>query len=149
MFPPERYLLAVDATVRVGEIMGGDRAKAMGDLELEQDRARYGMLAVIMSNLAIAGVAIFGVWRLDGDKSVIVGVLTAAFTAVSSMTTAYLGIKAVSNTAKSMAQERTARAQATQTPPPSPAPVSAPHVPAPAPAPAAPSAPASPKPGDD
>ncbi|MCF1511893.1 hypothetical protein LZ604_30615 [Streptomyces glomeratus] len=121
----------------------------MGDLELEQDRARYGMLAVIMSNLAIAGVAIFGVWRLDGDKSVIVGVLTAAFTAVSSMTTAYLGIKAVSNTAKSMAQERTARAQATQTPPPSPAPVSAPHVPAPAPAPAAPSAPASPKPGDD
>ena len=149
MFPPERYLLAVDATVRVGEIMGGDRAKAMGDLELEQDRARYGMLAVIMSNLAIAGVAIFGVWRLDGDKSVIVGVLTAAFTAVSSMTTAYLGIKAVSNTAKSMAQERTARAQAAQTPPPSPAPVSAPHVPAPAPAPAAPSAPASPKPGDD
>ncbi|MGV9242089.1 hypothetical protein [Streptomyces sp. NPDC003710] len=152
MFPLERYLLAVDATVRVGEIMGGDRAKAMGEVELEQDRARYGLLAVIMSNLAIAGVAIFGVWRLDGDKSVIVGVLTAAFTAVSSMTTAYLGIKAVSNTARSMAQERTARAQsaqAAQTPAPSPAPVSAPHVPAPAPAPAASSAPASPKPGDD
>ena len=47
----------------------------------------------------IAGVAIFGVRRLDGDKAVIVGVLTSAFTAVSSMTTAYLGIKAVSNTA--------------------------------------------------
>ncbi|MFF3911353.1 hypothetical protein ACFYZJ_36675 [Streptomyces sp. NPDC001848] len=75
----------------------------MQDTELEKTRARYGLLAVIISNLAIAGVAIFGVWRLGGDKSVMVGVLTAAFTAVSSMTTAYLGIKAVSNTAKSMA----------------------------------------------
>jgi hypothetical protein len=61
------------------------------------------LLAVIVSNLAVAGVAIFGVWQLDADKAVIVGVLTAAFTAVSSTTTAYLGIKAVSNTAKSLA----------------------------------------------
>lgn len=113
--------------------MGGNQAKAMGDVELEKDRARYGLLAVIISNLAIAGVAVFGVWRLGGDKSVIVGVLTAAFTAVSSMTTAYLGIKAVSNTARSMAQERTARASATP----------APAAPA-APAPATPSAPATP-----
>ncbi|GHK03778.1 hypothetical protein SY2F82_55750 [Streptomyces sp. Y2F8-2] len=78
-------------------------ASAMQDTELEKTRARYGLLAVIISNVAIAVVAIFGVWRLDGDKSVMVGVLTAAFTAVSSMTTAYLGIKAVSNTAKAMA----------------------------------------------
>ncbi|MEU9340750.1 hypothetical protein AB0D74_05975 [Streptomyces sp. NPDC048278] len=73
------------------------------DIQLEKDRARYGLLAVVVSNLAIAGVAVFGVWRLNGNESVIIGVLTAAFTAVSSMTTAYLGIKAVSNTAKSMA----------------------------------------------
>ncbi|MFC8429938.1 hypothetical protein [Streptomyces sp. NPDC057253] len=70
---------------------------------LELARARYGLFAVLASNLAIAGVAVVGVWRLDGDKAVIVGVLTAAFTAVSSMTTAYLGIKAVSNTARSIA----------------------------------------------
>jgi hypothetical protein len=38
---------------------------------------------------------------------VIVGVLTPAFTAVSSVTTAYLGIKAVPNTAKAMAQRDT------------------------------------------
>ncbi|MFF0013016.1 hypothetical protein [Streptomyces sp. NPDC005374] len=73
------------------------------DDALELARARYGLFAVMLSNLAIAGVAVFGVWRLDGDKAVIVGVLTAAFTAVSSMTTAYLGIKAVSNTARSIA----------------------------------------------
>ncbi|MEU7060177.1 hypothetical protein [Streptomyces sp. NPDC046197] len=83
--------------------MSRDEARAIRDTELEKDRARYGLLAVIISNLAIAGVAIFGVWRLDGDRAVIVGVLTAAFTAVSSMTTAYLGIKAVSNTARSIA----------------------------------------------
>ncbi|MGC0339639.1 MULTISPECIES: hypothetical protein [Streptomyces] len=70
---------------------------------LELARARYGLFAVLASNLAIAGVAVVGVWRLDGDKAVIVGVLTAAFTAVSSMTTAYLGIKAVSNTARAIA----------------------------------------------
>ena len=73
------------------------------DVELEKNRARYGLMAVVVSNLAIAAVAVFGVWQLNGDTSVTVGVLTAAFTAVSSTTTAYLGIKAVSNTAKSMA----------------------------------------------
>ncbi|MFD5818838.1 hypothetical protein [Streptomyces sp. NPDC127038] len=83
--------------------MSRDEAAAVRDTELEKDRARYGLIAVVMSNLAIVGVAALGVWRLDGDKSVIVGVLTAAFTAVSSMTTAYLGIKAVSNTARSIA----------------------------------------------
>ncbi|WP_225833016.1 hypothetical protein [Streptomyces sp. NK08204] len=83
--------------------MSGDEVRGVQDTDVEKDRARYGLLAVVISNLAIAGVAIFGVWQLDGDKSVIVGVLTAAFTAVSSMTTAYLGIKAVSNTAKSIA----------------------------------------------
>ncbi|MFJ8488563.1 hypothetical protein ACIRBZ_09280 [Streptomyces sp. NPDC094038] len=82
------------------------------DIQLEKDRARYGLLAVVVSNLAIAGVAVFGVWRLNGNESVIIGVLTAAFTAVSSMTTAYLGIKAVSNTAKSMAAAAAAPAAA-------------------------------------
>jgi hypothetical protein len=75
--------------------------------DLEKTRARYGLLAVVISNLAIAAAAIFGVWRLHGDKTVTVGILTAAFTAVSSMTTAYLGIKAVSNTAKSIAARGT------------------------------------------
>ncbi|WP_240529665.1 hypothetical protein [Streptomyces mangrovisoli] len=110
----------------------------VSDLGLEKDRARYGLLAVVVSNLAIAGVAAFGVWRLGGDRSVIVGVLTAAFTAVSSTTTAYLGIKAVSNTAKSMADagtRPTPAPTATPTPTPTPAPT-APATPAPAPAPA-------------
>jgi hypothetical protein len=86
--------------------MSGDKAEAIRDTELEKDRARYGLLAVVISNLAIVGVAVFGVWQLHGDEAVSVGVLTAAFTAVSGTTTAYLGIKAVSNTARAMAQPR-------------------------------------------
>ncbi|MER5789169.1 hypothetical protein [Streptomyces sp. NPDC001980] len=87
------------------------------DIQLEKDRARYGLLAIVVSNLAIAAVAVFGVWRLNGNESVIIGVLTAAFTAVSSMTTAYLGIKAVSNTAKSMAAASAPAPAQTPTPP--------------------------------
>ncbi|MFJ9709614.1 hypothetical protein [Streptomyces sp. NPDC101234] len=92
--------------------MSEDQDRVGEDIRLEKARARYGLLAVVVSNLAIAGVAAFGVWRLGGDRSVIVGVLTAAFTAVSSMTTAYLGIKAVSNTAKSIASAAAATHQA-------------------------------------
>ncbi|MFD5520482.1 hypothetical protein [Streptomyces sp. NPDC127066] len=116
--------------------MSRDETAAMRDTELEKDRARYGLIAVVMSNLAIAGVAVFGVWRLDGDKAVIVGVLTAAFTAVSSMTTAYLGIKAISNTARSIALGSASRREPAHPPARTPAPdagVPAPAADAPAP----------------
>ncbi|MEU9990711.1 hypothetical protein AB0E10_28720 [Streptomyces sp. NPDC048045] len=98
--------------------MSRSETRPIQDAELEKDRARYGLLAVVISNVAIAMVAIVGVWRLNGDKAVIVGVLTAAFTAVSSMTTAYLGIKAVSNTAKSIALGDLSGRQRTQAAPP-------------------------------
>jgi hypothetical protein len=75
------------------------------DIDLEKIRARYGLLAVVGSNVAITAVAVFGVWQLNGDRAVIVGVLTSAFTAMAGLTTAYLGIKAVSNTAQSMSKE--------------------------------------------
>ncbi|MER6030504.1 hypothetical protein [Streptomyces sp. NPDC001851] len=111
--------------------MSQDQAAALpADTQLEKVRARYGLLAVVISNLAIVAVALFGVWRLGGDKSVIVGILTAAFTAMSSMTTAYLGIKAVSNTARSIALGRQNAALASA-PPVSAPPVSAPPAAAP------------------
>ncbi|MDF3302298.1 hypothetical protein [Streptomyces tropicalis] len=106
--------------------MSRDEARAVRDSELEKDRARYGLLAVIVSNLAIAGVAVFGVWRLDADRAVIVGVLTAAFTAVSGTTTAYLGIKAVSNTARAIALGDGTTARREQAPPAPDAPAAPP-----------------------
>lgn len=114
--------------------MSRNVARVIQDTELEKDRARYGLFAVVVSILAISSVAIFGVWRLDGDKAVIVGVLTAAFTAVSGMTTAYLGIKAVSNTAQSMARGNRPRQES------APAAPSAPSA-TPEPAPASPEPP--------
>jgi hypothetical protein len=110
--------------------MSRNVARVIRDTELEKDRARYGLLAVVVSILAISGVAIFGVWRLDGDKAVIVGVLTAAFTAVSSMTTAYLGIKAISNTARSIALGSASRREPAHTPAKTPAPDAGTPVPA-------------------
>ncbi|MER5906605.1 hypothetical protein ABT150_42215 [Streptomyces mirabilis] len=103
-------------------MVGKDRAKPIRELDLERYRALYGLTAVVLSNFAIVAVAIVGVWRLGGDKSVIIGVLTAAFTAVSTMTTAYLGIKAVSNTAQAMAQgaPRPTPTPPTETPTPTP-----------------------------
>ncbi|MEU9930220.1 MULTISPECIES: hypothetical protein [Streptomyces] len=71
----------------------------------ERIRALSGLLAVLGSNAAIVLVAIWGANRLDTSEGAI-GVLTAAFTAVSTMTTAYLGIKAVSNTAKKLTSEQ-------------------------------------------
>ena len=85
--------------------MSQEEARGIRDTDLEKIRARYGLLAVVGSNIAITGVAVFGVWQLNGDRAVIVGVLTSAFTAMASLTTAYLGIKAVSNTAQSMSKE--------------------------------------------
>ncbi|MFE2580881.1 hypothetical protein [Streptomyces sp. NPDC059378] len=105
----------------------------MRDTELEKDRARYGLMAVVVSIVAISGVAVFGVWRLGGDRAVIVGVLTAAFTAISGMTTAYLGIKAVSNTARSIALgDGPRREPAPATPAPAPAAPAPSDAPAPA-----------------
>ncbi|WP_406457224.1 hypothetical protein OH768_25275 [Streptomyces sp. NBC_01622] len=85
--------------------MSQDEARGVRNTDLEKVRARYGLLAVVGSNVAITAVAIFGVWQLDGDRAVIVGVLSSAFTAMASLTTAYLGIKAVSNTAQSMSNK--------------------------------------------
>jgi len=85
--------------------MSQDEARGVRDTNLEKIRARYGLIAVVGSNVTITAVAIFGVWQLDGDRAVIVGVLSSAFTAMASLTTAYLGIKAVSNTAQSMSKE--------------------------------------------
>ncbi|WP_239135280.1 hypothetical protein [Streptomyces sp. SID12488] len=107
-------------------VRGESRARRDHD-ELERSRALFGLLAVVISNVAIAAVAIFGVWRLHGDSAVTVGILTSAFTAVSTLTTAYLSIKAVSNTARSIALGDTS---GRGTPQPAPtAPVPAPSTP--------------------
>jgi hypothetical protein len=86
----------------------GDRSTALSDdSKLEKFRALMGLFAVLLSDAAIIVATLWGVSHLTGSDrgTQTVAILGAAFTAVSTLTTAYLGIKAVSNTARSIARE--------------------------------------------
>jgi hypothetical protein len=82
-----------------------DVTKAMSNNQatVEVKRAEMGLYAVLISDVAIAAAAIVGVIIISGDSSsstAIVSILSSAFTAVGTLTTAYFGIKASANTAK-------------------------------------------------
>ncbi|MFD8079093.1 hypothetical protein OG937_45805 [Streptomyces sp. NBC_00510] len=90
-------LLALAAVVFV---VVGRHADSNGGLT-ERVRSMAGLLAVVASDGAIAGAAAVGIDRASADSNQVVALLTSAFTAITAITTAYFGIKAVSNTAAS------------------------------------------------
>ncbi|MFD0370116.1 hypothetical protein [Streptomyces sp. NPDC127114] len=63
-------------------------------------RSVTGLIAVVASDLAIVVAGIWGIANLGKNGEHVVPILTSAFTAVTAITTAYFGIKAVANTAK-------------------------------------------------
>ncbi len=70
---------------------------------VETTRALTGFGAVLVGDVVIAVAAIFGVLALKGSApptDSIVAILSSAFTAIGTLTTAYFGIKATANTAK-------------------------------------------------
>jgi arginine exporter protein ArgO len=80
-------------------------AKSASDNQaaVEKRRATMGLCAVLASDVAIAVAAIVGVLIIRNDSAsstAVVSVLSSAFTAVGTLTTAYFGIKASANTAK-------------------------------------------------
>lgn len=85
------------------------------DIGVEKTRARTGLLAVVAGDVVIALAAIFGVIFVarhsDSSASQIVSILSGAFTAVGTMTTAYFGIKSISNTASNIAGPPTGSAK--------------------------------------
>jgi hypothetical protein len=99
------------------------------DTLVEHTRAWTGLWVVLFGDIAIALAAILGVIKVSSSSAnvpAMVSILTSAFTAVGTMTTAYFGIRAVSNTAQQSIQQN-----------PTPAPVG-PAAPAAPPGPAAP-----------
>jgi hypothetical protein len=71
--------------------------------KVELHRASMGLYAVLASDIAIAVAAIAGVLIIRHDSAsttAVVSILSTAFTAVGTLTTAYFGIKATANTAK-------------------------------------------------
>ena len=69
---------------------------------VEKTRAWTGLIAVVAAVVAVAGLAIGCAIVLGNDESTI-AITTAAFGVISTMVTAYLGIKATANTAKEIA----------------------------------------------
>lgn len=70
---------------------------------VQRVRAFAGLLVVVLGDAAIIAAAIVGLVVLDATSANAqsVAILTSAFTAISTMTTAYFGIRAATNTAQS------------------------------------------------
>jgi hypothetical protein len=112
------------------------RSDNPSDNVVQRTRAWTGLWVVIGGDVAIALAAILGIVKTAGTaatNSPTVAILTSAFTAIGTMTTAYFGIKSMSNTAQSFS----ATTPAAGTTPPSGQPAApvtpAPVTPAPAP----------------
>jgi hypothetical protein len=74
------------------------------DNKVQMIRSWTGLMVVVGGDAAIAVAAILGLAKTSGSASAvtaIVSILTSAFTAIGTMTTAYFGIRAMSNTAQS------------------------------------------------
>ena len=75
-----------------------------GAAGVEHTRAWTGLWVVVSGDIGIVAASVLAVWVLrnnSASSAAIVSVLTSAFTAVGTMTTAYFGIRAASNTAQS------------------------------------------------
>jgi len=71
--------------------------------DVEHTLAWTGVLVVLVGDCAIAGAAIWGAVKIgasDADISIIVSLLSGAFTAITAITTAYFGIRAATTTAQ-------------------------------------------------
>jgi arginine exporter protein ArgO len=74
------------------------------DDAVQKTRAWTGLLVVAIGDVAIVIAAIVGIANVSGGSThatSVVAILTSGFTAVGTMTTAYFGIRAASNTAQS------------------------------------------------
>ncbi len=83
------------------------------DVGLQKTRAWAGLLVVVLGDAAITIAAIWGV--AGAGSAPTAAVLTSAFTAVSTMTTAYFGIRAATNTAQAHTAATAAQADRTVT----------------------------------
>jgi hypothetical protein len=81
------------------------RSANPSDNAVQRTRAWTGLWVVVGGDVAIALAAVLGIWKTSGSasSSPMVAILTSAFTAIGTMTTAYFGIKTMSNTAQSFA----------------------------------------------
>jgi hypothetical protein len=77
------------------------------DNTVQLSRSRAGVIVVVAGDVVIAAASLAAIINFAGNGSVatVVAILTSGFTAISTMTTAYFGIKTMSNTAQSFARQ--------------------------------------------
>jgi hypothetical protein len=98
-----------DASGGAGSTIATARAGGTSDPGVERTRAITGLAAVVAGDVAIALAAILGiVFATRGSIASsalpqVVAILSSGFTAIGTMTTAYFGIKSMSNTANNLA----------------------------------------------
>jgi hypothetical protein len=72
------------------------------DVRVQKIRAWTGALVVAVGDAAIAASAVWGILQVEeAESSVVVGILSSAFTAIAAITTAYFGIRAATDAAQS------------------------------------------------
>jgi hypothetical protein len=77
--------------------------------DVEIARSITGLGAVVAGDVAIAVAAIIALYEVANNatsSTAVVSILTSAFTAIGTMTTAYFGIRAASNTAQAVSNPR-------------------------------------------
>ncbi|MEU2715618.1 hypothetical protein [Streptomyces sp. NPDC007205] len=79
-------------------MMSSPASSSVVSEKVEKTRSLTGCAAVLVGDLAITAAAVLGMWWTRDTRDS-VAILSSAFTAVTSMTTAYFGIKGISNTA--------------------------------------------------
>jgi hypothetical protein len=94
-------VVALLAMVGVIWLLTNKESTATADGLTEQVRTFGSMFAVIVADVAVILTAAVVVTQATASEQT-VAITTGAFTAVTSITTAYLGIKAASNTAKNV-----------------------------------------------
>jgi hypothetical protein len=84
-------------------------ARESRGLNAENTRAVSGLLAVVIGDTTIALAAILGIAHFPPtgaqgaeNLALFAAILSSAFTAIGTMTTAYFGIKSISNTAQAL-----------------------------------------------
>jgi|SRR3954468_3445809 hypothetical protein len=79
--------------------------------DVQRTRALMALLVVSAGDAAIAVTAIFAIVKLGATDTPGVAIATGAFTAISTMTSAYFGIRAASNTAQAVVANQGVQAE--------------------------------------
>jgi hypothetical protein len=92
-----------------GRKAGRSNKEIESEAEVQKVRSWAGLLVVAVGDVAIVLASIIGIWHVSGgskNATSVVAILSSGFTAIGTMTTAYFGIRAASNTAQSSINNR-------------------------------------------